>query len=130
MRREEEDAELVYSTEVGDLRKGEGKRSTGNKGGNKKRRKGSAATPPPEAGGGSGVKVRREKKGRGGKTVTAVYGLDLSEDSLKELGKKIKQSCGTGGSVKDGVIEIQGDMVDAVIGQLEKEGYTAKKAGG
>ena len=53
--------------------------------------------------------IRREKKGRGGKTVTVVYGLRLPPAELKALGKHLRQACGTGGTVKDGAIEVQGD---------------------
>jgi translation initiation factor 1 len=125
MRIEDEDEDVVYSTEFGDMRKSGGKGAGGK--GKKKQRAG--ARPPAEGIDGT-AKVRREKKGRGGKTVTAVYGLDLDPDSLRDLGKKIKQSCGCGGSAKNGVIEIQGDKVDEVIDILEKEGHAAKKAGG
>jgi translation initiation factor 1 len=121
MRRKEDDEELVFSTEEGDLR------TKSSKGSGKRKR--SASQPPAEATDGV-ARVRREKKGRGGKTVTAVYGLDLDESELKELGKRIKQACGTGGSVKGGVIEIQGDMTEAVLSHLKGEGYAAKRGGG
>ena len=76
------------------------------------------------------VKVLRETKGRKGKAVTLIKGLALNEIELKLLAKKLKQKCGTGGSVKDGVIEIQGENRDKVIAELIKEGYKAKKLGG
>jgi translation initiation factor 1 len=126
MRFEEDEGDIVYSTEAGDLRKDRGKK----KGAKKKSKGRSGSAAPPGADGDGSAKVRREKKGRGGKTVTAVYGLNLDPDSLKEVGKQIKQACGTGGSVKNGVIEIQGDMVDQVISHLENAGYRAKRAGG
>ena len=76
------------------------------------------------------VRVRREKKGRGGKTATTVNGVPGEEKDLKELAKKLKQKCGVGGSVKDWVIIIQGDQVETVMSVLEDEGYTVKKSGG
>ncbi|HSJ54584.1 MAG TPA: translation initiation factor [Anaerolineae bacterium] len=74
--------------------------------------------------------IRREKKGRGGKTVTVVYNLRLSPDRLKELGKHLRQACGTGGTVKDGTIEIQGDHRDRVAEALQAAGYRTKFTGG
>jgi translation initiation factor 1 len=76
------------------------------------------------------VRVGRETKGRGGKGVTLVTGLPLAEDALKELASKLKQTCGTGGTVKDGVIEIQGDHREKLCVYLQKAGYKAKLAGG
>jgi translation initiation factor 1 len=74
--------------------------------------------------------IRREKKGRGGKTVTVVYGLRLKPDDLKALGKHLRQACGTGGTVKDGAIEIQGDHREKVAEALEQAGYRTKFTGG
>ncbi|WP_295476586.1 translation initiation factor Sui1 [uncultured Pseudomonas sp.] len=80
---------------------------------------------------GDGIaRVRRETKGRGGKTVTTVSGVPLAEDALKDLAKALKQRCGTGGSLKDGVIEIQGDHVELLVAELVKKGFKAKKSGG
>jgi len=76
------------------------------------------------------VRIRREVKGRRGKTVTAISGIPLSEDGLRELAGDLKRRCGTGGSVKDGVIEIQGDHRDALAERLRECGYTVKLAGG
>lgn len=76
------------------------------------------------------VRVSRETKGRKGKGVTLVSGLPLAENELKALAKQLKQHCGTGGSLKSGVIEIQGDHRDKLVERLTKEGYQAKKAGG
>ncbi len=76
------------------------------------------------------VRVRRETKGRKGKTVTTVSGLPVTEAELKDLGKELKQLCGTGGAVKDGVIEIQGDHCDKLLQTLIERGYPAKRAGG
>ena len=74
--------------------------------------------------------MRRETQGRGGKTVTTVSGLGLAEADLRELAGDLKRRCGTGGSVKDYVIEIQGDHREAIVAELEKRGYTVKLAGG
>ncbi len=80
---------------------------------------------------GDGIaRVRRESKGRGGKTVTTIQGLILTLDELKNLTAALKKRCGCGGSLKDGVIEIQGDQVQLLIEELEKRGFTAKKSGG
>lgn len=76
------------------------------------------------------VRVSRETKGRAGKGVTLVKGLALDAAALAALGKQLKASCGSGGTVKDGVIEIQGDHVERVIERLKKDGLTVKRAGG
>jgi translation initiation factor 1 len=76
------------------------------------------------------VRIRRETKGRKGKGVTTVSGVGLAEAELKTLAKKLKQKCSTGGTVKDGVIEIQGDHRDTLKTELEKLGHNVKLAGG
>jgi|TARA_B110000093_G_C12943331_1_gene398984 translation initiation factor 1 len=76
------------------------------------------------------VRIRRETKGRKGKGVSLVSGLDLDEAALKTLAKQLKQKCSTGGTIKDGVIEIQGDHRDILKIELEKLGHTVKLAGG
>lgn len=76
------------------------------------------------------VRVSRETKGRGGKAVTLVPGLALDEAALSSLGKQLKAACGSGGTVKAGVIEVQGDHCERVIEILKKEGWTVKRAGG
>ena len=76
------------------------------------------------------VRVLRDAKGRGGKTVTVVTGISLPDKDLEALGKQLKASCGSGGTVKDGVIEVQGDHVDRVVALLVAQGYKAKRAGG
>ena len=76
------------------------------------------------------MKVRREVGGRRGKTVTTVSGVPLPDDGLKELAGRLKKRCGVGGSVKDGVIELQGDHRDVVIGVLRDAGYDVVAAGG
>jgi translation initiation factor 1 len=76
------------------------------------------------------VRVSRETKGRGGKAVTLVKGVALNAVDLAALGKLLKAACGSGGTVKDGVIEIQGDHVDKVIAALRAQGHVVKRAGG
>lgn len=76
------------------------------------------------------VRVGRETKGRKGKGVTLVSGLPLTEDELKQMASRLKQLCGTGGTLKEGVIEIQGDHREKLFAWLQKEGYRAKLAGG
>lgn len=76
------------------------------------------------------VYLHRESKGRGGKGVTLVKGLALSEAELSTLAKKLKQACGSGGTVKDGVIEIQGENREKIADILRKLGYKVKVAGG
>jgi translation initiation factor 1 len=76
------------------------------------------------------VKVSRESKGRGGKTVTLVRGLPLEAMALAVLGKQLRSAVGSGGTVKDGVIEIQGDHCDRVMEELKKQGHNPKRTGG
>lgn len=83
--------------------------------------------------GGSGdgiVRVSRSTAGRKGKGVTVVTGVPLEGKALKDLSKKLKQTCGSGGTVKDGVIEIQGEHRDRLVEELQKEGWMVKKSGG
>lgn len=101
---------LVYSTDVGRIRPEE-------------------PTAPAPTGDGI-TRVRRETKGRGGKTVTTVTGVPLEDDELKDLASALKRRCGTGGALKDGIIEIQGDHVELLVGELEKRGFKTKRAGG
>ncbi len=80
---------------------------------------------------GDGVaKVLREKKGRAGKTVTVVKNLDLDAMALATLARDLKTACGSGGTLRDGVVEIQGDHVDRVVQTLESRGLKVKRAGG
>ena len=77
------------------------------------------------------VRVSRESKGRGGKTVTLVRGLALAPDALAALGKRLRSACGSGGTVKDGVVEVQGDHAERVVALLQAEGVAnVKRAGG
>jgi translation initiation factor 1 len=101
---------LVYSTESGRIEPGQKTQSTNT--------------------GDGVVRVRREKKGRGGKTVTAVAGLTLGIVELKALASELKRKCGSGGAVINGVIEIQGDQVDRVMDELIGKGYRVKRSGG
>jgi translation initiation factor 1 len=78
----------------------------------------------------SPVRVGRETKGRGGKGVTVVTGLPLRADQLAALAARLKRRCGTGGTVKDGVIELQGDQRDIVVVELVRLGFAAKRSGG
>jgi translation initiation factor 1 len=101
---------LVYSTETGRIKE---------------------EKPAPSIPQGDGiVRIRRETAGRNGKGVTTVTGVPLDETKLKELAKVLKVTCGVGGSVKDGVIEIQGDQREKIKAELEKRGFTVKLAGG
>lgn len=76
------------------------------------------------------VRIKRETKGRKGKGVTLVTGLTLHGQELKSLAKTLKQKCGTGGTVKDGVIEIQGDHRAQLLELLQEKGWKVKQAGG
>ena len=76
------------------------------------------------------MRVRREVKGRRGKPVTTISGVALPADELRALAGELKRTCGSGGSVKDGVIEIQGDHREVVLGTLAGRGYEVKRAGG
>lgn len=76
------------------------------------------------------VRVSRETKGRGGKAVTLVKGVLLDTVALTALGKQLKAACGTGGTVKDGVIEIQGEHIERVMALLKAQGFVVKRAGG
>lgn len=116
---------LVYSTEDGQI----GKAMQPSKLGKKKALKktsGSAIKNPAK----QGVRICRESKGRGGKSVCVIVGLPLNNVELKVLHKKLKTQLGTGGAVKDGCIEIQGDHREKLLQLLDKEGFKAKLSGG
>ncbi len=74
--------------------------------------------------------IQRQTKGRGGKTVTVISGLQLTAEAQKELAKRLKQACGTGGTVKEDTIEIQGDHREKIAGVLKSLGYKTKFIGG
>ena len=105
---------LVYSTEHGDLRKRQPSAPPG-------------PTLPPSQ---QTAFIHRASKGRGGKVVTLVKNLQLSTDDHKALTKHLKQTCGSGGTLKDGVIEIQGDHRQTIAVALQHLGYKTKMAGG
>lgn len=77
--------------------------------------------------GNGAVRVALQTKGRGGKSVTVVKGVALDAMALAVLGKQLRAACGAGGTVKDGVIEVQGDHVELILAALLKQGYAAKK---
>lgn len=104
----------VWTSEQGDLRK---------KNGNNNNQK---SLPPQQ----QTIYLHRESAGRGGKAVTLVKNLALSVEDTKSLAKRLKQECGTGGTVKDGVIEIQGEHREKIANLLIKLGYKVKIAGG
>ena len=76
------------------------------------------------------VRLKRETKGRKGKGVTLITGIPLDDEGLKTLSKSLKQKCGSGGTVKNGIIEIQGEHRDMLETELAKRGYKVKRAGG
>jgi translation initiation factor 1 len=106
---------VVYSTERGDLRSEEARRLPKVK-----------SVPPEE----QTPAIRREKKGRGGKEVTVIYDLQLAPGEMKTLAKTLKKKCGTGGTIKDGTIEIQGDHRETIAAELQHLGYKTKFTGG
>ena len=114
------DAPVVYSSEFGRMCPGCGKPAAGCV-----CRKNSSV-----AAGDGVVRIRRESKGRGGKTVMVITGLPLDAPALTGLAGELKRRCGCGGTAKDGVIEIQGDHGDLLLAELSRRGYKAKRAGG
>ena len=76
------------------------------------------------------VRISLQTKGRGGKSVTLVKGLPLDTAALAVLGKQLRSACGSGGTVKDGVVEVQGDHVATVMAALQKLGHDIKRSGG
>lgn len=122
MKNRDANSKLVYSTELGRICPSCGKQSAECICKKKK------TQPMPKSDG--KIRVERSTKGRKGKGVSLISGLPLEGRSLKELAKKLKQKCGTGGTVKNGVIEIQGDHRNVLIEHLKTLGYKAVKAGG
>jgi len=76
------------------------------------------------------VRIRRETKGRKGRAVTVVTGVPLTGSDLKDLAKRLKQLCGSGGTVRGGDIEIQGDHRDRIVDELARKGWSVKRSGG
>ena len=76
------------------------------------------------------VRIMRDRKHRGGKTVTVITGVPASNETITTLAQQLKKLCGSGGTVRDGVIEIQGDHCDKVQAKLSELGYKVKRAGG
>lgn len=111
---------LVYSTETGGLCPACGQRL----------KKCSCSGKQPAVPADGVVRVSRQTKGRKGSGVSLVTGVPLAGAELKKLAKELKQKCGTGGTIKDGVIEIQGDHRQTLVECLKKKGFTAKLAGG
>jgi translation initiation factor 1 len=89
-----------------------------------------AVAPPATPKGDGVVRVGRETKGRKGKGVTVITGVPLTGAALEELATRLKKRCGSGGTVHEGVIEIQGDHRDALLAELGKLGYPVKRSGG
>lgn len=112
---------LVYSTEHGQLGK-----PMHDKGKTKSKTQIKTIKNPAK----QGVRIRREVKGRGGKTVCVVDGLHLPESELKLLLKRLKEKLGTGGAIKNNNLEIQGNHCEKLLLLLEQEGHKAKRAGG
>jgi translation initiation factor 1 len=109
-----DDNRIVWSSDQGDLRKKEDSHRSAN------------SRPP----GQQTVYLHRDSKGRRGSSVTLLKNLSLSPTDLKELAKRLKQACGSGGTVKEGVIEIQGEHREKIAEELQKMGYKVKIAGG
>jgi translation initiation factor 1 len=105
---------LVYSTEHGDLRRRQPPVAR------------QISLPPTQ----QTAFLQRTSRGRGGKVVTLITNLHLSPDDQKSLARHLKQTCGTGGTIKDGVIEIQGDHRESLAAALQHLGYNTKLAGG
>ena len=120
-------SQLVYSSDSGEIKQGGKQGKKGKQQQQKQQQQKQKQNPTRNDG---IARLRRDTKRRGGKTVTTIDGLPLDAGALKELGTELKRLCGTGGSVKDGVIEIQGDHRDKLALELEKRGFKAKLAGG
>jgi len=122
------DSRLVYSTETGRICPECGKPVSAC---SCKKKKALKADKPPTGYPNDGtIRIQREIKGRKGKIVTAVFGVPLENEELQKFAKTLKRCCGAGGSVKDGVIVIQGDHRQTLLDKIKKHGYTAKLVGG
>ncbi|MCJ8500389.1 translation initiation factor Sui1 [Desulfatitalea alkaliphila] len=119
-----DDSRLIYSTETGRICPTCGRPQKKCACKDKRASKGAA----PESDG--ILRIRRETKGRGGKTVTTISGFDERDEDIKQLATRLKNLCGSGGSSKNGVIMIQGDHREAVRAELERSGFKVKIAGG
>lgn len=122
-----DDRVLVYSSEAGMINKSS---QPSSKAGQRKKHKKQATPSPIKNPNKQGVRIMRESKGRGGKSVSVITGLNLKADELKALGKTLKAQLGTGGAIKDGNIEIQGEHREKLVQLLDKQGIKAKIAGG
>jgi len=125
-----DDNRLVYSTEHGQIDKFAQKSEVQHGKRNKKRKPPASAAPNIKNPAKQGVRIRREAKGRGGKTVCVIDGLNIPQIELKTLLKCLKIKLGTGGAIKNGSIEIQGDHRKKLLLLLADEGHKAKLAGG
>lgn len=122
------DSRLVYSTETGRICPECGKPVSAC---SCKKKKAVKADKQPTGYPNDGtIRIQREVKGRKGKIVTAVFGVPLENEELQKFAKTLKRRCGAGGSVKDGVIVIQGDHRHTLLDEIRKYGYTAKLSGG
>ena len=122
------DSRLVYSTETGRICPGCGKRVSAC---SCKKKKAVKADKEAKGYPNDGIiRIQKEVKGRKGKVVTAVFGVPVGNEELRQFAKILKRRCGAGGSVKDGVIVIQGDHRQTLLDEIKKHGYTAKLAGG
>ena len=119
---------LVYSTETGSICRKCGKPAAACR---CKKKKSATPNKTPSGCPDDGiVRIRREVKGRKGKTATVIIGIPLDNNDLKQFAKELKQRCGAGGSIKDGAIILQGDHRQNVLDEIRKQGYHAKIAGG
>jgi translation initiation factor 1 len=118
------DSRLVYSTEVGQICP-ECQKPVSECICKKKKPKTRLKTKPDGI-----IRIRREVKGRKGKTVTVIYGFQFGQSDLKTLAKQLKQQCGTGGSAKDDMIIIQGDHREKLMELLKAQGHKVKFSGG
>ena len=121
---------LVYTSEQGRMADGGAVRGSDKVDKSKARRKNKARPTVPTAPKDGIVRISRSSKGRKGKGVTIITGVPLSPDELRKLAKTLKARCGSGGTMRGDVIEIQGDHRDTVEQLLVAKGYTVKRAGG